>query len=141
RGQLVQERLIPRTLLHQLDRLLGTNAAGRALAARLVLEKAHQVQSHGFHVVLVGQDDNRVGTDEAAVFFERAEIERQVRHGRRQAATRGAARQIALEGVAVFHAATILVDQFLHGDSSGGELHAWVLHAARYGEATEALAI
>ena len=38
--------------------------------------------------------------DEAAVFFQRAEIERLVGHRRRQNAARGAAGQIALEGVA-----------------------------------------
>src|SRR2546422_6693130 len=28
-------------------------------------------RSHGLHVVSVGQNDNRVGTDETAVFFQR----------------------------------------------------------------------
>src|SRR5690606_20944986 len=83
----------------------------------------------------------RVGTDETAVFFKRAEVEREIGHGGGQDAAGGAARQIALEGVAVFHAAAIFVDQFLHGDAGGRELHARVLHAARDGEAAEALAV
>ena len=44
---------------HQLDRLLGADAARRALAAALVLEEAHQVERHRLHVVLVGQHDDR----------------------------------------------------------------------------------
>ena len=75
-GQLVQQRLVPRPGCHQLDGLLGADAAGRALAAAFVLEEPHQVERHRLHVVLLGQDDNRVRADEAAVFFQRAEIER-----------------------------------------------------------------
>src|SRR5262245_51712213 len=55
-GKLVQQRLVPRPGCHQLDGLLGSDTAWRALAAALVLEEAHQVQRHGFHVVLVGED-------------------------------------------------------------------------------------
>ena len=38
--ELAEERLVPLGALHQLDRLLGADAAGRALAAALVLEEA-----------------------------------------------------------------------------------------------------
>ena len=93
----LQQRLVPVRRRHQLDRLLGADAAGRALAAALVLEEAHQVERHRLHVVLVGEDDDRGRADEAAIGFERAEIERDVGHRRRQDAARGAARQIALE--------------------------------------------
>src|SRR5262249_17507961 len=39
-----QQRLIPRAGCHQLDRLLGSGAARRALPAAFVLEEAHQVE-------------------------------------------------------------------------------------------------
>src|SRR6476660_8910273 len=39
------------------------------------------------------------------------------------------------------HAPAVFVEQFTHGDAGGRELHAWVLHAARYGKAAEALAV
>ena len=54
-----------------------------------------------------------------AVFFQRAEIERDVVHRGRQDAAGSAARQIGVEGMAVGHAATKLVDQFAHGDPAG----------------------
>src|SRR4029450_4268521 len=41
--QLLQERLIPSALLHQLERLDRADAARRALAARLLREELHQV--------------------------------------------------------------------------------------------------
>ncbi len=64
-----------------------------------------------------------------------------VRHRRRQDAARGAARQIGLEGVAVRHAAAILLDQFARRDAGRRELDAGLLHAARHREAAEALAL
>ncbi len=72
------KRLVPVRRGQQLDGLLGAGAARRALAAALVLEEAQQVQRHRLHVVLVGEDDHRGRADEAAVGFERAEIERDV---------------------------------------------------------------
>ena len=139
--KLGQQRRVPRALLHQLDGLLGADPAGRALAAALVLEEPHQVERHRLHVVLVGQDHNRVRADEAAVFLQRAEIERHVGHRRRQDAARGAARQIALEGVAVRHAAAIFLDQLARGDAGRRQLHARLLHAAGDREAAQALAL
>ncbi len=50
--------------------------------------------------------------DEAAVFLQRAEIERDVVHRGRQDAARRAARQIGVERVAVGHAAAEFLDQF-----------------------------
>src|SRR5215470_9473718 len=50
--QFRQQRLIPWTACHQLDRLLGSGAARRALSAAFVLEEAHQVERHRFHIVL-----------------------------------------------------------------------------------------
>src|SRR5262245_23908512 len=58
--ELGQQRLIPGAGCHQLGGLLGSRPAGRALAATLVLEEAHQVERHRFHIVLVGEDHNRV---------------------------------------------------------------------------------
>ena len=53
-----------------------------------------------------------MAADEAAMFLELAEIERDVGHVGRQDAARGAARQIAFEVVALGHAAAQL-DQVL----------------------------
>src|SRR3954453_23116380 len=60
-GQFGQQRLVPRPGCHQLDRLLGSCPARRALSAALILEKAHQVERHRLHVVALGQDHDRVG--------------------------------------------------------------------------------
>src|SRR5439155_4827142 len=68
-GELRQQRLVPGPGCHQRGGLLGAGPAGRALAATLVLEEAHQVERHGFHIVLVGENDNRVRPHEAAVLF------------------------------------------------------------------------
>src|ERR1041384_7856011 len=57
-GELGQQRLVPRPGCHQLDGLLGSGAARRALAAALVLEKAHQVERDRLHVVRLRQDDD-----------------------------------------------------------------------------------
>src|ERR1700734_3970483 len=126
---------------HQLGRLLGADPAWRALAAALILEELHQVKSHRLHIVLVGQNDNRVGAYEAAVFFQRAEIERQVGHGFRQDAARSAARQIGLEAVAVGHAAAELVDQLAYRDAGRRKFHARILDPAGHRKAAEAFAL
>ena len=72
--------------------------------------------------------------------LERAEIERQVGQARRQDAARGAAREIALERMALRHAAAIFVDQLAHGDAGRRELDARLLDAARDREAARPLA-
>ena len=51
---------VPIAGTHELDRLFRTVAAGGALSATLVLEEAHEIEGHGLHVILVGQDHNRV---------------------------------------------------------------------------------
>ena len=72
---------------HQLDGFFRAVAAGGALATALVLEEAHEVQGHSFHIVLVGQDHNRMAAHEAAVLLELAKIEGNVGHvGRQDAA-------------------------------------------------------
>ena len=76
----VSKASVPRTLLHELHRLLGSDAAGRALAAALVLEELQEVQRDRLHIVLLGQDYHRMRPDEAAVLLEHAEIERKVGH-------------------------------------------------------------
>src|SRR5919198_2796150 len=55
-----QQGLVPGTGCHQLGRLLGSHSARGALAAAFILEEAHQIERHRLHIVLVGQDDNRV---------------------------------------------------------------------------------
>src|SRR4051812_43847974 len=79
-GEFVQQALVPRTLRHELDGFLGTNAAWRALAAALIFKEFHQVESHSFHIVLIRQDHNGVGADETAIFFKGSEVERQIGH-------------------------------------------------------------
>src|SRR4029079_479326 len=49
--------------------------------------------------------------------------------------------QIALEGLALDHAATILVDQFACGDTGRSNHHTGLLHAAGDREAAEPLAL
>src|SRR5215475_7762014 len=141
RRQLFQELYVPGTLGHQLGRFLGPDAAGRALAAALVLEKLHQIQRHSLDVVLVGEDHNRVRPYEAAVFFQCSKIERNIGQRGRQYAARRATGQIGLEYMAILHATAKLIDKLTHGDAGGGQLDAWVLHAAGNREAAEALAV
>src|SRR3546814_6185915 len=72
------------------------------------------------HVVLVGKDHDGVRSDEAALLFELAEVERDVRLRGGQDAAGRAARQVGLEGVAVGHAAAILRDQLARRDAGRG---------------------
>src|SRR5260370_21397239 len=74
--QLAEQRLVPRAGRHQLHGLLSARPAGRALAAALILEELHQIESHSLDVVPVRQDHNRVRPDEATIWLQRAEIER-----------------------------------------------------------------
>ena len=60
--QVLEQGRVPRLLRHKLNGLLGAIPAGRALAAALVLEELHEVQGYGLHIVLVGQNDNRVAS-------------------------------------------------------------------------------
>jgi hypothetical protein len=129
-GQVGEQVGVPVAGAHELHGLLRAVAAGRALAAALVLEEAHQVQRHGLHVVLVGQDDDGVAADEGAMLLELPEVERDIGHVRRQDAAGGAARQVALEVVAVGHVAAQL-DQLPAGRASRGQHHAGFLHAPR----------
>src|SRR5262249_2072713 len=113
---------------HQLDRLLRAHPAWRALAAALVLEETHEVERYRFHVILVRQNDNRMRPDEAAMRLEGSEIERQIRHRRRQYSARGTTRQISLEAVAVEPAAAIFLYQLAPGHAGGREHHAGLVH-------------
>src|SRR5262249_57314102 len=56
----------------------------------------------------------------------------------RQYAARRATGQIGLEYMAILHATAKLIDKLTHGDAGGGQLDAWVLHAAGNREAAEA---
>src|SRR5690606_19468985 len=78
--------------------------------------------------------------DEATVLVQRIEIERDISHGCRQDAARRAAGQIAIESVAVQHAAAVFVDQLLDGDAGRRQMHARLLHATGDGEGTQAFA-
>ena len=77
------------------DRLLGADAARRALAAGLVGEEAHQVERGVARAVVLRQHDHRRRADEAAVRLQRVEVERDVAQRRRQDAARRAAGQVA----------------------------------------------
>src|SRR5437879_4298416 len=72
--------------------------------------------------------------------FERTEVERDVGHRRRQYAARRAARQIALENMAIGHAAAELVDQLACRDAGWGELDPGIAHPAGDGEGAQSLA-
>src|SRR5829696_9017849 len=72
--------------------------------------------------------------------LERAEIERDVGHRGRQDAAGGAARQIALEGVSLGHAAAVLFDELADRNAGRRELDARVLHPSRDREGAQALA-
>src|SRR6266851_4940189 len=140
-GQLAEQILVPARPFHDLDRLLGSNAARRALTAALVLEEAQEVERDLPHAVLVGEDDDGMRADEAAMRLERAEIERNVGHAGRQDAARGAARQIALEDVANSDAAAELVDQLARRDAGRRQLDAGRSYSAGDREAAHALTV
>src|SRR6185312_4263454 len=78
---------------------------------------------------------------ETAIFFEGSEIERNIGHGCGQNATGWPTRQIALERVAVLHAAAEFVDQLTHRNAGRRQLDARILHTARNGKAAEAFAL
>ncbi len=118
----------------------GADAAGRALPAGLVLEEAHEVQGGIARLVGLREHDHRRGADEAAVRLERVEVERDVAHRCGQDPARGAAGEIRVELVAILHPAAVFVDQLLHRDAGGRQVHAGLLHAPRHRERAQALA-
>src|SRR3546814_14636751 len=73
-----------------------------------------------------------MAADEAAVLLELPEVERDVGQRRREDAAGGAAREVALEGVAVEHAAAVRLDQFAGRCPGRHHLHAGPLYPARY---------
>src|SRR5208283_3476454 len=93
------------------------------------------------HIVLVGQDHNRVRADEAAMRLQRAEIQRVVGKCRRENAAGRAAGQEALERVAIEQATGIFIDQLADRDAGGRQFHPWFLDAARYRKTAEALVL
>src|SRR5262249_55521783 len=135
-----QQRRIPHAALHELHGLFGADPARRALAAAFILEEAHQVQRRRLDVVLVRQDDDRGRANEAAAFFQRPEVERNIIHRGRQDAPGRAARQIGLERVAFGHAAAELVDELAYRHSRRGELDPRVAYPSRDRKAPGALA-
>ena len=76
--EVFQKRLIPSVFRHELDGFFAADAAWRALATTLVLEKAEHVKGCRFRAVLIREDDDRRGPDETAKRLERIEIERDV---------------------------------------------------------------
>jgi len=113
----------PRRPLHDLDRLLGADPARRALAAALVLEEFEEIERDRAHAVLVGKNDDGVAATKAAICSSvpkssgrSAIVAGRIPPRRRPGGT--------LEGVALEHAAAILVDQLAYGDAGGSQLHA-----------------
>src|SRR5690349_10082662 len=74
--KLLEERRVPLLRFHEVRGLRGADPARRALAARLVLEEAHEVQRRVARLVVLRKDDHRRRADEAAVRLQRVEIER-----------------------------------------------------------------
>src|SRR6266851_4661803 len=140
-AQLAEQLFVPRRAFHDLDRLLAADTAGRALAAALILEETQEVEGDRAHAVLVREYDDGMRADKATIGLQRAEIERDVGHGGGQDAARGAAGEIALEGMAVGHAAAELVDKLSHGDAGGRQLDARRLDTAGDREAAQPLAV
>src|SRR5260221_11146223 len=95
--QLFEQILVPLLRFHQLRGLRGADAAGRALAARLVLEEAHQGQRGVARLVVLRDHDHRRRTDEAALRLQRIEVEPDVTHRGGQNAARGAAGKVGVE--------------------------------------------
>src|SRR6266849_2416469 len=119
--QLAEQGLVPWTGRHQLRRLFRTRPAGGALAAALILEELHQIESHSLHVVPLRQYHNRMRPDETTIGLERDEIERQIRPAGSQYPTGCTAGQIGPEGMSVRHAAAVFLDQLAGADAGGGE--------------------
>src|SRR6478736_6856983 len=77
-GKLIQQFGIPIVALKQRYRLVAADTARRALAARLVLEEAQEVEHHRADVVAFRENDDGMATDKRAVFVQGSEIERQI---------------------------------------------------------------
>ncbi len=98
-----------------------------------------EIQGHGPQVVLIGKDHDGRRTNEAAIGFQCAEIQRQIAQTRGENSARRAAGQVRLEGVTIGHPATEFVDQFTHRNPGGGEFDAGFLDAARDGETAQTM--
>ena len=138
--QLVEQRLVPAPRSISMRAFSVPTRQGVHWPQLSSSKKRIRLQRGFLHVVLVGEDHDRRRADEAAVLFERAEIERDVGHARRQDAARRAARQVGRECVPVAHPAAKLVDQLAHGDARRRELHAGILDSPRDGRSAQALA-
>src|SRR5690606_32804273 len=90
--------------------------------------------------VVSRKDHHSRGADEAAVLIQGVEVQRYVAERGGEDAARGAAREIALELMAVLHAAAVFVYQFAHRDAGRCQMHPGFLHAARYRERAQTLA-
>jgi len=64
------------------------------------------------HIILIGQDDNGGGTDEAAVFLQGAEIQRDVILAAGRMPPDCATRQISAECMSICQTAAEFIDQF-----------------------------
>src|SRR5579885_165725 len=128
--ELLQQIEVPVLPLHQFHRLGGAHPAGRALATGLVLEEAHGVQGGGAGAVLVREDDDRRGADEAAVGVQRVKIQWNVAETCGQDAAGGPAGKVAVKFVTGQHAAAVFVDQLADGDARGCQVHAGLVDAA-----------
>ncbi len=83
---------------------------------------------------------HRGRADEAPVRLQRVEVQRHVGQAGREDAARGAARQVAVELVALGQAAAVLVDQLAQRDAGRRQLDARLAHPPADAEGTQALA-
>ncbi len=81
--QVFERGVIPLRSLHELRGLAGADAAGRALAAAFVLEKAHDVERGVAGPVLIAEHDDGCRANEAAMRLQGVEVERHIGQPRR----------------------------------------------------------
>ena len=127
--------------LQDFQHALGAHAAGRALAAGLVLGEFHEEAGDVHHAGLVVHDDQTAGTHHRARRRQRFVIDRAVEILRGQTAAHRAADLHGLEALAILDAAAHVVDDFAQGDAQRHFDQAGVLHIAGDGKGLGAFAL
>ena len=117
-----------------LEHALGADAAGRALAAALLLDEVEEEARHVDHAGVLVHDDEAAGAHDGAELGQRLEVDRRVEVLLGDAAARRAAELRGLELLAVGDAAADVVDDVAERDAEVDLDEADVVDRAGEGE-------
>ncbi len=106
-------------VLQNLVHPLGALAAGVALAARLILEKGHEVLGHVDHAGVFVHDDHPAGAHDRTGLLEAVVVDGEIESGGRNAPSRGTSGLYGLDLRLAGGAAADIVDHLSDGHAEG----------------------